>query len=152
MGGHISTFASSATLYEIGYNHFFRGRGEDGYSGDAIYFQGHASPGMYSRAFLEGRLTEENLENFRRELRPVPGLSSYPHPWLMPDFWEYPTVSMGLGPIMAIYQARFNEYLRDRGLKTPRNNASGPFWVMGNAMNQKPWVRSDWRPERSLTI
>lgn len=117
VGGHISTFASSATLYEIGYNHFFKGRGEDGYSGDTIYFQGHASPGMYSRAFLEGRLTEENLENFRRELSPGGGLSSYPHPWLMPDFWEYPTVSMGLGPIMAIYQARFNEYLRDRGLK-----------------------------------
>ncbi len=117
VGGHISTFASSATLYEIGYNHFFRGRGEDGYSGDTIYFQGHASPGMYSRAYFEERLTEENLENFRRELRPVPGLSSYPHPWLMPDFWEYPTVSMGLGPIMAIYQARFNAYLQDRGLK-----------------------------------
>lgn len=117
VGGHISTFASSATLYEIGYNHFFRGRGEDGYSGDTIYFQGHASPGMYSRAFLEGRLSEENLENFRRELSPGGGLSSYPHPWLMPDFWEYPTVSMGLGPIMSIYQARFNKYLRDRGLK-----------------------------------
>ncbi len=117
VGGHISTFASSATLYEIGFNHFFKGRGEDGYSGDTIYFQGHASPGMYSRAFLEGRLTEENLENFRRELEPGGGLSSYPHPWLMPDFWEYPTVSMGLGPIMAIYQARFNEYLKDRGLK-----------------------------------
>ena len=117
VGGHISTFASSATLYEIGYNHFFKGRGADGYSGDTIYFQGHASPGMYSRAFLEGRLTEENLENFRRELSPGGGLSSYPHPWLMPDFWEYPTVSMGLGPIMAIYQARFNEYLLDRGLK-----------------------------------
>jgi pyruvate dehydrogenase E1 component len=117
VGGHISTFASSATLYEIAYNHFFKGRGEDGYSGDTIYFQGHASPGMYSRAFLEGRITEENLENFRRELAPGGGLSSYPHPWLMPDFWEYPTVSMGLGPIMAIYQARFNEYLRDRRLK-----------------------------------
>ena len=117
VGGHISTFASSATLYEIAFNHFFKGRGEDGYSGDSIYFQGHASPGMYSRAFLEGRLTEENLENFRRELSPGGGLSSYPHPWLMPGFWEYPTVSMGLGPIMAIYQARFNEYLRDRGIK-----------------------------------
>ena len=117
LGGHISTFASSATLYEVGYNHFFRGRGESGYSGDLIYFQGHASPGMYARAFLEGRLTEENLEHFRRELQPVRGLSSYPHPWLMPDFWEFPTVSMGLGPIMAIYQARFNEYLKDRGIK-----------------------------------
>jgi len=117
IGGHISTFASSATLYEVGFNHFFRGRGEDGYSGDIIYFQGHASPGMYSRAFLEGRLSDEKLENFRRELAPGGGLSSYPHPWLMPEFWEYPTVSMGLGPIMAIYQARFNEYLNDRGLK-----------------------------------
>ena len=117
VGGHISTFASSATLYEVAFNHFFRGRGESGYGGDQIYFQGHASPGMYSRAFLEGRLNEDNLINFRHELRDVPGLSSYPHPWLMPSFWEYPTVSMGLGPIMAIYQARFNEYLNDRGIK-----------------------------------
>ncbi len=117
LGGHISTFASSATLYEVGYNHFFRGRGEGGYDGDLVYFQGHASPGMYARAFLEGRLSEQNLEHFRRELRQTPGLSSYPHPWLMPDFWEFPTVSMGLGPIMAIYQARFNEYLKDRGIK-----------------------------------
>ena len=117
IGGHISTFASSATLYEVAFNHFFRGRGEDGYSGDSIYFQGHASPGMYSRAFLEGRLNEQNLINFRRELADGGGLSSYPHPWLMPHFWEYPTVSMGLAPIMAIYQARFNEYLNDRGIK-----------------------------------
>lgn len=117
VGGHISTFASSATLYEIGFNHFFRGRGPTGYDGDLIYFQGHASPGMYARAFLEGRLNEQNLENFRREMAPGGGLSSYPHPWLMPDFWEYPTVSMGLGPIMAIYQARFNHYLQDRGIK-----------------------------------
>lgn len=117
LGGHISTFASSATLYEVAFNHFFRGRGESGYDGDHIYFQGHASPGIYSRAFLEGRLSEENLENFRRELQPEKGLSSYPHPWLMPDFWEYPTVSMGLAPIMAIYQARFNWYLKNRGIK-----------------------------------
>ncbi len=118
VGGHISTFASSATLYEVGYNHFFRGRGDTGYNGDQIYFQGHGSPGMYSRAFMEGRLKEENLLHFRQELNPdVQGLSSYPHPWLMPSFWEYPTVSMGLGPIMAIYQARFNEYLKDRGIK-----------------------------------
>jgi pyruvate dehydrogenase E1 component len=117
LGGHISTFASSATLYEVGFNHFFRGRGESGYDGDCIYFQGHASPGMYSRAFFEGRLTVENLDNFRRELQEVPGLSSYPHPWLMPGFWEFPTVSMGLGPLMAIYQARFNRYLTDRGIK-----------------------------------
>jgi pyruvate dehydrogenase E1 component len=115
-GGHISTFASSATLYEVGFNHFFRGRGESGYDGDQIYYQGHASPGMYGRAFLEGRLTEQNLINFRRELQEGGGLSSYPHPWLMPAFWEFPTVSMGLGPIMAIYQARFNRYLTDRGI------------------------------------
>ena len=127
VGGHISTFASSATLYEVAYNHFFQGRGEDGYSGDSIYFQGHASPGMYSRAFLEGRLDEQNLENFRRELEPGGGLSSYPHPWLMPDFWEYPTVSMGLGPIMSIYQARFNEYLNDRGIKNTKGQKVWAF-------------------------
>src|SRR5215210_8085092 len=116
IGGHISTYASSANLYEVAMNHFFRGRGESGYDGDQIYFQGHASPGMYARAFLEGRLTEENLINFRRELQPGGGLSSYPHPWLMPEFWEFPTVSMGIGPISAIYQARFNRYLTDRGI------------------------------------
>jgi pyruvate dehydrogenase E1 component len=116
VGGHISTFASAATLYEVGFNHFFRGRGED-FSGDQVYFQGHASPGMYARAFVEGRLSETNLLNFRREMREGGGLSSYPHPWLMPQFWEYPTVSMGLGPIMSIYQARFNKYLSDRGIK-----------------------------------
>ena len=116
IGGHISTFASSATLVEVAMNHFIRGRGDD-YSGDQVYFQGHASPGIYSRAFLEGRLTEKHLENFRRELAEGGGLSSYPHPWLMPEFWEFPTVSMGLGPIMAIYQARFNKYLQDRGIK-----------------------------------
>ncbi|MEM9943166.1 MAG: pyruvate dehydrogenase (acetyl-transferring), homodimeric type [Planctomycetota bacterium] len=127
IGGHISTFASSATLYEVGYNHFFRGRGESGFDGDMIYFQGHGSPGMYSRAFLEGRLNEKHLLNFRREVQDHPGLSSYPHPWLMPDFWEYPTVSMGLGPIMAIYQARFNEYLRDRGIKDTANQKVWAF-------------------------
>ena len=116
IGGHISTFASSATLVEVAMNHFIRGRGDD-YSGDQVYFQGHASPGIYSRAFLEGRITEKQLENFRRELADGGGLSSYPHPWLMPGFWEFPTVSMGLGPIMSIYQARFNKYLQDRGIK-----------------------------------
>ncbi|WP_428307155.1 pyruvate dehydrogenase (acetyl-transferring), homodimeric type [Lacipirellula sp.] len=116
-GGHISTFASSATLYEVALNHFIRGRGDSGYDGDQVYYQGHAAPGMYARAFLEGRLTEQNLVNFRRELGEGGGLSSYPHPWLMPDFWEFPTVSMGLGPIMAIYQARFNRYLTDRKIK-----------------------------------
>jgi pyruvate dehydrogenase E1 component len=128
IGGHISTFASSATLYEVAFNHVFRGRGESGYDGDQIYFQGHASPGMYSRAFMEGRLTKDNLVNFRRELQEdAGGLSSYPHPWLMPDFWEFPTVSMGLGPIMAIYQARFNEYLKDRGIKDTTNQRVWAF-------------------------
>ncbi len=118
IGGHISTYASAATLYEIGFNHFFRGR-SGGQEGDIIFFQGHASPGIYARAFLEGRISLEKMHNFRRELRPGGGLSSYPHPWLMPNFWEFPTVSMGLGPLMAIYQARFNRYLDDRGLKPP---------------------------------
>ncbi|OUT59991.1 MAG: pyruvate dehydrogenase (acetyl-transferring), homodimeric type [Rhodopirellula sp. TMED11] len=127
VGGHISTFASSATLYEVAFNHFLQGRGEDGYSGDSVYFQGHASPGMYSRAYVEGRLSDEKLTNFRRELASGGGLSSYPHPWLMPDFWEYPTVSMGLGPIMAIYQARFNEYLRDRGIKDTKGQKVWAF-------------------------
>jgi pyruvate dehydrogenase E1 component len=117
IGGHISTYASAATLFEVGFNHFFRGR-TDEFEGDTVYLQGHASPGVYSRAFLEGRLSQKQLENFRRELREGGGLSSYPHPWLMPDFWEFPTVSMGLSPLMAIYQARFNRYLEDRGLKT----------------------------------
>jgi pyruvate dehydrogenase E1 component len=112
IGGHLSTYASSASLYEVGFNHFFRGK-DDGRSGDQIYYQGHAAPGMYSRAFLEGRLSEENLDNFRHETGGN-GLSSYPHPRLMPDFWEFPTVSMGLGPLNAIYQARFNRYLYQR--------------------------------------
>ena len=116
IGGHISTYASQATLFEVGFNHFFRARTPE-FEGDTIYFQGHASPGVYARAFLEGRISVAQLENFRRELKPGGGLSSYPHPWLMPDFWEFPTVSMGLSPIMAIYQARFNRYLENRGLK-----------------------------------
>ena len=115
VGGHISTYASSATLLEVGFNHFFRGKDHE-CGGDVVYFQGHACPGVYSRAFVEGRIDEQHLENFRRELQDTPGLSSYPHPWLMPNFWEYPTVSMGLGPIMSIYRARFMEYLYDRGL------------------------------------
>ena len=115
IGGHISTYASAATLYEVGFNHFFGGPDRPG-GGDVIFYQGHATPGIYSRAFLEGRLRRRHLENFRRELQEGGGLSSYPHPWLMPDFWSFPTVSMGLGPIMAIYQARFMRYLHNRGL------------------------------------
>ncbi len=115
IGGHISTYASCATLLEVGFNHIFRGKHGE-HPGDQIYFQGHAAPGIYARAFLEGRLSHKQLDNFRRERAEEGGLSSYPHPWLMPNFWEFPTVSMGLGPIMAIYQARFNKYLQDRGL------------------------------------
>ncbi|HUD22794.1 MAG TPA: pyruvate dehydrogenase (acetyl-transferring), homodimeric type [Acidobacteriaceae bacterium] len=126
IGGHISTYASLATLLEVGYSHFFRAKytGTDGRElpGDFIYFQGHASPGVYARAYLEGRLNDDHLKNFRHELRDKPGLSSYPHPWLMPDFWNFPTVSMGIGPLNAIYQARFMRYLENRGLieKTQR--------------------------------
>jgi len=117
VGGHISTYASSASLYEVGFNHFFRGKNHAG-GGDQIFYQGHASPGMYARAFLEGRLTEHQMDGFRQELsHEGGGLSSYPHPRLMPEFWEFPTVSMGLGPINAIYQARYNRYLNGRGIK-----------------------------------
>ena len=117
VGGHISTYASSAALYEVGFNHFFRGQDHPG-GGDQIFFQGHASPGMYARAFLEGRLSQDQLDGFRQELsHPSGSLSSYPHPRLMPDFWQFPTVSMGIGPLNAIYQARYNRYLHNRGFK-----------------------------------
>ncbi len=135
IGGHISTFASSATLVEVGMNHFFRGSIGDE-PGDMVYFQGHASPGMYSRAFLEGRLTEEHLKNFRHELREHPGLSSYPHPWLMPDFWQFPTVSMGLGPINSIYHARFMRYLENRGLIAKTNRKVWAF--LGDGEMEEP--------------
>jgi pyruvate dehydrogenase E1 component len=118
LGGHISTYASLATLYEVGFNHFFRGPDGDG-PADMVYFQGHASPGNYARAFLEGRLTTAHLANFRQELVPGGGLSSYPHPYLMPSFWQFPSVSMGLAPITSIYQARFSRYLTARGFLTP---------------------------------
>jgi pyruvate dehydrogenase E1 component len=133
IGGHISTYASTATLYEVGFNHFFRGKDHE--DPDFIYFQGHASPGIYARAFLEGRLTVEQMENFRRETHGS-GLSSYPHPWLMPNFWEFPTVSMGLGPIMAIYRARFNRYLEDRGLRTPSDAKVWAF--LGDGETDEP--------------
>ncbi|HIW99665.1 MAG TPA: pyruvate dehydrogenase (acetyl-transferring), homodimeric type, partial [Candidatus Nesterenkonia stercoripullorum] len=117
VGGHISSYAGVATLYEIGYNHFFRGPDHAG-GGDQIFFQGHSSPGNYARAYLEGRLSEDNLDGFRQEVSKAPdGLSSYPHPRLMPDFWQFPTVSMGIGPMNAIYQAQFNRYLHNRGIK-----------------------------------
>ena len=136
IGGHISTFASAATLYEVAFNHFFHGK-EGRHPPDQVFFQGHATPGIYSRAFLLGRLDEAQLKNFRRELAPGGGLSSYPHPWLMPDFWEFPTVSMGLGPIMAIYQARFNHYLVDRGIK-PDAEASRVWAFLGDGEIDEP--------------
>ena len=113
LGGHIGTFASAATLYDVGMNHFWRGKNNN-FGGDLVYFQGHSAPGMYARSFLEGRLSAKQLENFRQEVG-VDGLSSYPHPWLMPKYWQFPTVSMGLGPVLAIYQARFTKYLINRG-------------------------------------
>ena len=129
IGGHISSYASAATLYEVGFNHFFRGP-DDPSGGDLIFFQGHTSPGLYARAFLEGRLTDTKLHNFRRELKEYGGLSSYPHPWLMPDFWQFATVSMGLGPIMAIYQARFMRYLADREIV---KDTGRKIWEIGRA-------------------
>ncbi len=134
VGGHISTYASAATLYEIGFNHFFRGH--DGGVADQIYFQGHAAPGIYARAFVERRIGREKLQNYRRELASGGGLSSYPHPWLMPDFWEFPTVSMGLGAISSIYQARFNRYLRDRGLKN--TDGSHVWCFLGDGETDEP--------------
>ncbi len=125
LGGHIATFASSATLYDIGFNHFWRARTHE-HGGDLIYVQGHSAPGIYARAFLEGRLNEQQLDHFRREVDGK-GLSSYPHPWLMPDFWQFPTVSMGLGPIMSIYQARFMKYMHDRGLANTKNRKIWSF-------------------------
>ncbi len=136
IGGHIATYQSAATLYEVGFNHFFHGRGPNGFEGDLIFFQGHASPGIYARAFLEGRLPVEKLIHFRRELAPGGGLASYPHPWLMPEFWEFPTVSMGLGPISAIYQARFMKYLENRGLLPPSSRKVWAF--LGDGETDEP--------------
>ncbi len=134
LGGHIASFASAATLYDVGFNHFWRAPTHE-HGGDLVFFQGHSAPGMYSRAFLEGRLSEEQLDNFRQEVDGK-GLSSYPHPWLMPDFWQFPTVSMGLGPISAIYQARFMKYLQDRGLADTRDRDVWCF--MGDGETDEP--------------
>ena len=134
IGGHLSSFASSAILYEVGFNHFFKGK-EDGLPGDHIYIQGHAAPGVYARAFLEGRLSEAQLDNFRQEIEGN-GLSSYPHPRLMPDFWEYPTVSMGLGPLNSLYQARFNKYLENR--KLDQTNESRVWCFVGDGETDEP--------------
>ncbi|MEX0581413.1 MAG: pyruvate dehydrogenase (acetyl-transferring), homodimeric type [Mycobacterium sp.] len=139
VGGHISTYASSASLYEVGFNHFFRGKSHPG-GGDQIFIQGHGSPGIYARAFLEGRLSADRLDGFRQEhSHPGGGLPSYPHPRLMPDFWEFPTVSMGLGPMNAIYQARFNHYLHDRGIK---DTSEAHVWAfLGDGETDEPESR-----------
>jgi pyruvate dehydrogenase E1 component len=133
-GGHISSYASAATLYEVGFNHFWRGP-ENGHAGDMVYMQGHSSPGIYARAYLEGRLTEDQLRRFREEVGGG-GLSSYPHPWLMPDFWQFPTVSMGLGPMMAIYQARFQRYMEHRGIVPPSDRKVWCF--LGDGETDEP--------------
>ncbi|HEY5488927.1 MAG TPA: pyruvate dehydrogenase (acetyl-transferring), homodimeric type, partial [Candidatus Limnocylindrales bacterium] len=135
IGGHLATYASAATLYEVGFNHFFHGKDAEG-RGDQVFFQGHAAPGIYARAFLEGRLTEDQLDHFRQEVQRGRGLSSYPHPRLMPEFWEFPTVSMGLGPIAAIYQARFNRYLAHRGIKDTSSNRVWAF--LGDGETDEP--------------
>ncbi|MFZ9009868.1 MAG: pyruvate dehydrogenase (acetyl-transferring), homodimeric type, partial [bacterium] len=134
LGGHIASYASSALLYEVGFNHFWHAR-HDAHGGDLVYFQGHSAPGVYSRAFLEGRLSEDHLLNFRQEAGGN-GVSSYPHPWLMPEFWQFPTVSMGLGPIMAIYQARFLKYLHNRGLVDTSNRKVWAF--LGDGETDEP--------------
>ncbi len=135
LGGHIASFSSAATLYDVGFNHFFRAPTDEN-KGDMVFFQGHSAPGIYSRAFLEGRISEEQLLNFRQEALTDKGLSSYPHPWLMPDFWQFPTVSMGLGPLMAIYQARFEKYLENRGLIEQQNRKVWAF--MGDGEMDEP--------------
>ena len=134
LGGHIASFASAATLYDVGFDHFWHAPGES-HGGDLVFIQGHSAPGIYARAFLEGRITEEQLDNFRREVDGK-GLSSYPHPWLMPNFWQFPTVSMGLGPSMAIYQARFMKYLQDRGITDTENRKVWAF--MGDGEMDEP--------------
>ena len=135
LGGHIASFASAATLYDVGFMHFFRAPNEI-HNGDLVFFQGHSAPGVYARAFLEGRITEKQLESFRQEALNEEGLSSYPHPWLMPDFWQFPTVSMGLGPIMAIYQARFMKYLENRGIQPQHDRKVWAF--MGDGEMDEP--------------
>ncbi len=135
LGGHIASFASAATLYDVGFMHFFRAPNEV-HHGDLVFFQGHSAPGVYARAFLEGRLSEEQLRSFRQEALDENGLSSYPHPWLMPNFWQFPTVSMGLGPIMAIYQARFMKYLENREIQPQHDRKVWAF--MGDGEMDEP--------------
>ena len=149
LGGHIASFQSAATLYDTGFQHFWHAPSE-GHGGDLVFVQGHSSPGIYARAFLEGRLTEEQLLRFRQEVGGG-GLSSYPHPWLMPDFWQFPTVSMGLGPLMAIYQARFLKYLHAAGLPTPRTATCGRSSATARSTSRSRSARSRWPGGRSST-
>ena len=149
LGGHISTYSSAATLYEVGFNHFFKGNDKE--PGDLIYYQGHSSPGIYARSFLEGRLTKENLDNFRQEIDGK-GLSSYPHPWLMPNYWQFPTVSMGLGPIFGIYQAHILRYLEKDNCYRVLIGKFGYFVVMGKWMNLNLKVQLVLRDENNLII
>src|SRR5919206_154255 len=135
LGGHIASYQSAATLYEVGFNHFWHAP-SDAHGGDLVYMQGHSSPGFYARAFLEGRLSEQELKGFRQEVSREGGLSSYPHPWLMPDFWQFPTVSMGLAPIMAIYQARFMKYLHGRDVADTRGRKVWAF--LGDGETDEP--------------
>ncbi|MEC7545175.1 MAG: pyruvate dehydrogenase (acetyl-transferring), homodimeric type, partial [Candidatus Thermoplasmatota archaeon] len=135
IGGHISTYASVSTLWEVGMNHHFKGKNKGNSIGDHIYFQGHASPGIYARSWLEGRFSKQQINNFRQEVKGE-GLSSYPHPRLMPNYWEFPTVSMGLGPMSAIHHARFNRYLSDRGLADTRE--STVWYTMGDGESDEP--------------
>ena len=141
--------SSLATLLEVGYNHFFHATyGEE--PGDFVYFQGHASPGIYARGYLEGRISQQQIENYRHELRDTPGLSSYPHPWLMPEFWRFPTVSMGLGPLNAIYQARFMRYLENRGLIKPTPRKVWAF--IGDGASPEQERSRHWRAHFDLFV
>ena len=151
IGGHISTYASAATLYEVGFNHFFRGR-TDTQEADIVYFQGHAAPGIYARAFLEGRLSRQQLENFRRELAEGGGLSSYPHPWLMPEFWQFPTVSMGLGPDHVDLPGPLQPLPRGpRPEAPPRIRRSGPSSATGRPTSRRRSAPSPSHRARSST-
>src|SRR5215212_7007550 len=149
LGGHIASFQSAATLYDVGYNHFWRGDTDDR-PGDSVYFQGHSSPGFYGRAFMEGRLTTQQLDKFRQETG-GDGLPSYPHPWLLPDFWQFPTVSMGLGPIMSIYHARFLKYLQGRGLAETSDRKVWGFLGDGETDEPESLGPSAWPAGRSST-
>ena len=148
VGGHIASFASAATLYDVGFNHFWHAPSDE-HGGDLVFFQGHSATGVYARAFMLGRLTDEQIDNFRQEVDGK-GISSYPHPWLMPDFWQFPTVSMGLGPLMAIYQARFMKYLQDRGLAKTEGRKVWASAATARWTSRNRWARSAWRRARTL--